>query len=467
MRLITWLIPVLLLTTCSREPGFEETARHVILISMDTARADHFGFLGNQRAATPRLDELADESIVFTDCMTVVPTTLPSHTSLFTGKHPHHHGVARNGFTVNQTNQMLPELLKRAGFLSVGFAGSFALDGVFGFDQGFDHYDQDFDRLADVESWEQNERSATAVTDAVLRYLDEAGVPDRLFLFVHYFDPHHPYAAPDSYEVAYDPLGDSGLPPVSALRGNSTFSPREKVRYGTRHTRHYAAEISYMDDQLGRLLDELRRREVLEDALLLVTSDHGETFWEHDEKFNHGHRVYQTTIHAVCMLRLPRAARGGSRVDGLTANIDILPTLLAFLGIPIPSEVDGQAIDLRSGSGLDSERKQFGQASKPWEDIETDARWANLSKSRFVRSGPYKFIQTPYRGSEELYDLARDPWERHNLLTEPSQEILDIANELRKDLESWAATADPLPSQFDPSQTQETMDRLRALGYFE
>jgi arylsulfatase A-like enzyme len=147
VRLITWLTAILLLTTCSREPGFEETARHVILISMDTARADHFGFLGSHRAATPRLDELADESIVFTDCMTVVPTTLASHTSLFTGKYPHHHGVARNGFTVNQANQMLPEILKRAGFFTAGFAGSFALDSAFGFDQGFDHYDQDFDRL--------------------------------------------------------------------------------------------------------------------------------------------------------------------------------------------------------------------------------------------------------------------------------------------------------------------------------
>ena len=412
------------------------------MISLDTTRADHFGFLGDVQVTTPQMDALAEESIVFTDFMTVAPTTLASHTSLFTGTYPHHHGTPRNGFMVNPENEMLPEILKAEGFHTAGFAGSFALDRRFDFAQGFDHYDQEFALLTDQDGVDQNQRSATQVTDAVLGYLDEGGVPDRLFLFAHYFDPHRPYDAPPEFVERYDPEPAGDLPPIEDLKPRGRYPPDDKARHAERHIRRYAAEISYMDAELGRLFDGLRERDVLDNALLIVTSDHGETFLEHSEQFDHGAEVYQTTIRAVGLIRLPGAELGGTRVEQPASNIDLLPTALQWLGLTIPDGVDGAPIDL-DAPDAGSPRRQFGQATKPVGDVEADQRWANMRKARFVRHGPFKFIQTPHRDTEELYHLLADPGERNDLLRDPTAQARALADELRQALESWAASAAP------------------------
>jgi arylsulfatase A-like enzyme len=465
-RVLTGVALISSLAACAERPATEQAARHIVVISMDTARADHFGFLGNENRYTPRLDELASESITLTDYMTVAPTTLASHTSLFTGRYPHHHGTPRNGFMVHRENEMLPELLKQIGFHTAGFAASFALSGRFDFAQGFDHYDEQFDVLIGQRGIDQNQRSAADTTEAVIRYLDETGIPDRLFLFVHYFDPHQPYSAPAPFDRVYDPLGSDELPPIRTLRApSSSLTRAEKLRYAGRHALHYAAEISYMDQQIGRLLDDLRERGVLDDALLIVTSDHGETLWEHGEQFDHGGAVFQTTIHAVCLIRLPGANRAGAQVGQPTTNIDIAPTVLEFLGVATPSEVDGEPIDLRRAGAPSRQRLRFGQATKPWSEADEDQPWMNARMKRFVRRGSFKFIQTPYRETEELYDLVSDPGETENLLKDPSPDIEALANTLRGELEAWAASADPLPTAFESSHTEETIERLRSLGY--
>jgi arylsulfatase A-like enzyme len=220
-----------------------------------------------------------------------------------------------------------------------------------------------------------------------------------------------------------------------------------------------------MDQQIGRLLDDLRKRGVLDDALLIVTSDHGETLWEHSERFDHGGAVYQTTIHAVCVIRLPDASRAGAQLDHPATNIDILPTVLAFLGVAIPPGVEGEPIDLRTPGAPSRQRLRFGQATKPWSEADEDQRWMNARMKRFVRQGSFKFIQTPYREIEELYDLVSDPGETRNLLKDPSPDIEALANTLRGELEAWAASADPLPTAFESSHTEETIERLRSLGY--
>jgi len=444
--------------------------RHVILISLDTTRKDHFGCYDNKWIRTPRVDALADESIVFSDYMTVVPSTLASHTSLFTGKYPHSHGTPRNGFTVNLDNVMLPEVLETAGFRTVGFIGSFALASRFDFSQGFEHYDETFDRLiARPNEFEyQDQRSARSVTDAVIRHLDQSGVPDNLFLFVHYFDPHTSYAPPAPYDTLYGGSDATGrtAPDLNAVR-------RDLAKTGARATpgaralaSSYAGEISYMDEHLGRLLDYLKTREILEESILIVTSDHGENFWEHPYYFDHGLTLYQTTTSAVCLIRMPGASRGGTRVDRLVASVDVLPTLLEYLDLPIPSGVDGEAIDL-SGVGAETEPfMRFGEATKPAkETIEKNGRWHNSLKSRCVRQGDLKYIQTPYAGTEELYNLSVDPHEQENLLINPTRMTAARAAVLREELEAWSQSANPLPSRFESSQLEDTIRRLRALGY--
>ena len=440
-------------------------ARHVVLISLDTTRADQLGLYGNPAVKTPHLDRLAAESVVLDDFMTVVPTTLASHVSLFTGNYPHTHGTPRNGFLVNERNVMLPEILGERGFVTAGFAGSFALEGRFNFAQGFEHYDEAFERLAGQDGRLQNERSAESVTRAVVDYLDRNEVPERLFLFVHYFDPHAPYEAPPPYDTMYDPSGREGLPDWTTVRHEGLVKPGSKDEIADRLARQYAAEISYMDHNLGRLLDELRERGILDDALLVVTSDHGENFWEHGAVFDHGWSTYQTTMRGVGIIRLPRAALAGTRIGGVAANIDVMPTVLDYLGIPLPDGIDGEPIDLTRAAAKPLDRVRFGQAAKPWQEVETDPRWVNMMKTRCIRSGKYKLVQVPYAGREELYDLEADPAEQVDLLATPGAGTEAAARRLRDQLEAWAASARPLPSRFDPSQREETIERLRALGY--
>ncbi len=455
----------LFLGSCGGPRLAEGEPRHVILISIDTARADHFGFMGASEAATPRLDAVASQSVVFTDYMTVVPTTLASHVTLMTGKYPFHHGTPRNGFMVNRENDMLAEILKRAGFRTAGFAGSFALDKRFDFAQGFDHYDEDFSLLVGERGVDQNQRSAADVTDAVIRYVSDEGVPDRLFLFAHYFDPHQPYMAPPPFDTLHDPRGRAGLVPVSELLRAAETSPAYAAEEARRHEQQYASEISYVDEEVGRLLEALDERGVLDDALLVVTSDHGESMWEHGEEFDHGEKVYQSTMHALCMFRLPGGRGGGVRSDWPIASTDVLPTVLSALGIDAPAGVDGEAVPLGAPVGPTPERPRFGQATKPWRGVETDPRWTNMLKARCVRAGRYKYVQTPYLGTEELYDLENDPDEGSDLLVTGSGQEAALAAEFRPMLERWAASADPLPSRFEPSQQEETTERLRSLGY--
>lgn len=454
------------LGACSGPEGEAPSPRHVVLISLDTTRADHFGFLGHPWVRTPRLDALAAESVVFTDFLTVVPTTLPSHCSLFTGKYPHSHGTPRNGFMVNRENEMLPEILQRAGFHTAGFAASFALHSRFDFAQGFDHYDERFDVQAGQGGADQNQRSAADVTDAAIEYLEARGVPERLFLFAHYFDPHHPHAAPAPFDTAYDPRGASELPPVDALRGASTLTPTEKGQVARRQMLQYASEVSYMDHHVGRLLDELRQRGILEEAVVVVTSDHGEDFLEHMPGFEHGLNVYQTTMGAVCLIRLPGGELGGTRIQQTVASIDVLPTLLDLLGLEPPPGTEGERVPLRGGAHLMASRARFGQATKPWGRVETDERWTNLFKARFVRRGRMKLIQTPYEGSEELYDVVADPLEQNDLLASPTPEAREAAARLRVALEAWSESGSPLPSLFEPDASEDSLERLRSLGYF-
>jgi arylsulfatase A-like enzyme len=433
---------------------------------MDTTRADQFGFMGNRVVQTPHLDAIAAESTVLMDCMTVAPTTLASHTSLFTGKYAHHHGAPRNGYMVNLDNVMLAEILKEAGFTTAGFAGSFALDSRFDFAQGFDTYDQEFDVLVGDDGADENQRRAEKVTNAVIAYLNAQEIPDRLFLFAHYFDPHSPYTAPTPFHGMYDPKGGQGLSPFIDIDIDERFKTDPKQQQlGRRLISQYAAEISYMDFHIGRLFDELRRLGILDEAILLVTSDHGETFMEHSRSFSHGYLVYQATMHSVGVIRLPRGEGGGRRIEQPVSNIDLLPTLLNILGISPPPGIDGEAIPLEATNNALPQRTRFGQATRPRKRHETDPRWMNILKARYIRSGQHKFIQTPYLETEELYDLESDPNEQRNLLQGASQETLEIAARLRAELTAWAESADPLPTQFDESQREETRERLKSLGY--
>ncbi len=445
--------------------GGAPPARVVVLVSLDTTRADHLGAYGG-RALTPELDAFAAEAIVFESAATPATVTLPAHVSMFTGTWQTRHGAPRNGYTVNEANRMLPERLAEAGFRSVGVSAAVALSSLLGFDQGFDVWDQDPERLAGHAVANREARRAEQITDAALEQI-AAFEGEPLFLFVHYVDPHLPYDPPEPWRSMYGPVGDLvGTQEVVAAYWSGAAAPDRAT--GPDETeralaRLYAGEVSYLDHHVGRLFRGLRERGLYDRALIVVTSDHGETFWEHPDRWSHGFSAYETLVHVPLLIRLPGGERGGARVSEVVSLVDLSPTVLEHLGLVRPPDLDGRSLlPLLRGEAFER-GPVFSEGPQP----------RSPRRPRSVRSGRWKYL---VRGQHaELYDLASDPEETRNLL-ETDEVPAGRAEELAAALEAWQAAASPLPSRYFPREKPRREDpqardrramweQLRALGY--
>jgi len=494
------LLLLALLFACGgpSDPGYDGPYQHVVLVSLDTTRADHLSCYEGGRAATPRLDALAEEGARFTDVTAAAPTTLASHASLMTGSWPHTHGVVRNGFTVHQDNRMLAELLREVGFHTAGFLGSFALESRFDFDQGFDVYDEEFSILVGDDTSDQNQRLAEDVTRAALEHVERVKADaEHLFLFLQYFDPHAPYGPPVSVGAPRTTMVDvnnavrahqaailgrglghaavvnKGVPAalVGAADGQPLPEDEDIVEA-------YAAEVAYMDRCLGDLFDGLERMGILEEALVVVTADHGETMYEHHDFWNHGLWLYQTTVHVPLIVVAPDGRGAGRVIDTPVSNVDVLPTLCELLDLEVPPRSEGTSLaPLLDGAVVDR-GTVFSEATQPGpgSGVEKAGVWGNLYKPRAARRGPWKLIVSPYhkdpsgkgsRSLRQLFHLGDDPGEQVDLLvTRPSDpEVQRQADRLTRALLEWQQSADPLPSAFDRSQYEETKRRLEQIGY--
>ena len=478
-----------------QDQGGAGQPKYVVLISLDTTRADSLGAWGGDAELTPALTKLAAESIVFKDAMTPAPTTLAAHTSVFTGRSPRSHGVPRNGFVVHPDNLTLAELLGGEGFDTLAVVGSFALESMFGLDQGFARYDEEFGLEYSPGLYDQNQRRAGAVTDRALELLDGSlgqASDRRVFLFAHYFDAHAPYDPPQkALARAGLELGERADLEDIARAVEAHHQEAAGMRLGSRWTfsngllpelldgakgdalegderlrRLYEAELNYMDEELGRLLDGLRERGVLDDCLLVLTADHGETFWEHGDFWNHGLATYQTTVQVPLMFRLPGGQLAGVEVEQAVSTLDIFPTICAQLGLEAPSQVEGIDLSPSFGGAALPTRALISEATQPVGEVERGAQWLNQAKAKAARKGRWKYVYTPYlAGREELYDIAVDPGERVNLLLKPTLEHVEKASELRGEIETWSSTLTPLPSSFESAQMDAVRRRLEALGY--
>jgi arylsulfatase A-like enzyme len=475
--------------------GHGEQPQHIVVITLDTTRADSLGPWGGDPELTPALTKLASESIVFKDAMTPAPTTLAAHTSIFTGRSPRSHGVPRNGFVVNPANLTLAELLGEAGFDTLAVIGSFALESMFGLDQGFARYDEEFGLEYSPGLYDQNQRRAGAVTDRALQLLDGSlgqASDRRVFLFAHYFDAHAPYDPPESaltraglepgeradledlgraveahhQQAAGMPLGARWVFSNGLLPEFLDGAKGEALEGDERLKRLYEAELNYMDQELGRLLDGLEERGVLDDCLLVLTTDHGETFWEHGDFWNHGLATYQTTVQVPLMIRLPGGRQAGVEVDQAVSTLDVFPTICAQLNLDAPAVAEGVDLSPAFAGALLPERSLISEATQPVGEVERGAQWLNQAKAKAARKGRWKYVYTPYlAGREELYDIAVDPGERVNLLLKPTLEHVEKASELRGEIETWSSTLTPLPSSFESAQMDAVRRRLEALGY--
>ena len=473
--------------------GADAPFEHIILISLDTTRADHLGCYGSQEGLTPAIDSIAREGIVFRDVTSPAPTTLASHTSMMTGSYPQTHGVVRNGFRVNDENVMLAEMLRAVGFHTAAILGSFALERRFGFNQGFEHFDEQFDVLILPGGVDQNQRSSAKVTDAALAHLDEAR-PKKLFLFTHFFDAHLPYTPPEAiarkhvaeggplmatmsnaetavaahqYKISGQGIGLSAVASTGLLASWIEQALGRPLRGDRGLAQLYSAEIEAMDAQIGRLLQGLEERGYLQKALVIITGDHGETFWEHGDVWNHGLWVHQTTVSVPLVLHFPKGVYASREVLDPVSTIDLVPTLIDLLGLERPARVEGSSLrPALEGRALEH-GPVFSQATQPVARHEKGQAWKNFRKPRCIRDGRWKYIHAPYLELEQLFDLQSDPGETHNLLrAQPvSPETLALRARLRAALDTWVGGAQPLDSTLDPTQMQETFERLRAMGY--
>lgn len=393
-----------------RDPGSPSSssapARDIILITIDTARADAFGFAGNPRAKTPFLDALAARGLVFTNAHAHNVVTLPSHANILTGLYPFQHGVRENaGFTLGASHPTIATLLRPAGYATGAFVGAFPLDARFGLKEGFDVYDDNYGKGQASVDFVVQERPAASVLAAASEWWS-ARAGGKRFMWVHLYDPHAPYAPPEPF--------------LSEFRN----AP-------------YLGEVSYVDHELSNALTPILAASP--GALVIVTSDHGESLGEHGE-LTHGLFAYEAT------LKVPLIVAGdgmsGRRIASSVGHVDIVPTILESAGVPVPASLPGASL-LRDRPDADSYFESLSAS--------LNRGWAPLTG---VIHGGVKYIDLPLA---ELYDLGSDPEEKTNLLDSRRRDV-DAA---RKILASMAASTETASRNV----SADDVARLRSLGY--
>ncbi|MGE5813555.1 MAG: sulfatase, partial [Acidobacteriota bacterium] len=352
---------------------------NLLLVTLDTTRADRIGAYGAPDAGTPNLDRLASEGAVFTHATTAAPLTLPAHSSIFTGRFPPVHGVRDNGgFFLDPKQQTLAETLQQNGFETGGFVGAYVLDSKWGVNQGFKKYFDDFDLTKyKAISLGAIQRPGNEVVDEALKWLDGAS-RSRFFAWVHLYDAHTPYEPPEPFA--------------------SRFAGRP-----------YQGEISFADSQVGRLVSFLEERDLLEKTVIVVVGDHGESLGDHGES-GHGFFVYESVMHVPMIVRAPYTLTRGRRITDPVRTVDILPTALDLLGVraKLPP-IDGVSIvPLLAGARREMDLEAYAEALYPLHHF----GWSDL---RALREGRYKVIAAP---RPELYDLESDPKETRNLFAD-------------------------------------------------
>lgn len=417
--------------------------RNLLLISLDTLRADHLGSYGYARPTSPFLDSLAAEGVVFERAHTTSPWTLPSHTSLFTGLYPSQHGVKNEGFSLPGDVPTLSQALAGRGFATAAVVSAHFLAPRYGLDRGFERY-------LVVPTNPRHGGAATTVTAEGLGWLAKRqGRP--FFLFLHYMDIHSDYRPAPSFEALfaspYRGRVDGSTRQLRAFtRKLITFDDVDRARL----IDLYDAEIRQLDDGLERLFSRLREQGELEDTLVVVTADHGEEFFEHGGVL-HGQSHYQEMLHVPLILSGPGLPKG-RRISEPVSLIDLAPTLLALFGAPAPATLPGRDLAplWRSRDTSWPERSLFAEADRTVESRDTE---------RALIRGNWKLVVHRDTGELELYDLAADPREQQNLAQSDPERAIRLAAELTATLAS-ERRASELP-QVSPSERRQ----LQSLGY--
>lgn len=421
---------------------------NILLIAIDTLRADHLGFLGHERSVSPNLDHLAADSLVWERAVAAAPWTTPSFASLWTGRHPAELGFEREPIRLPPEIPTLGEELSRRGYTTVGVISHFFLGNKFGFHRGFDFWNQE-------AAGGHAKISSNQVTDLALECLGNlARRPAPFFLFVHYFDPHYDYLAHEEfpfyegYEGKITSRGDN----FEVLR--KMARAKELTAEDLQYLRDlYDSEIAFTDAAIGRLLTALRSHRLYQDTLIVFVADHGEMFAERTGRWiGHTQFLYDSLIRVPLVIKLPGAEAPKGRIHQPVSLVDILPTLLA--------EIDDETASPRSLLAK-------GEPGKPGVErpvFSQTRRWRKLDT--VIHQG-WKLIADRRNGELELYDLARDPRELENRGgAEPARRDALLAL-----LDAWnrynQRELAKLQGVEVPELSEEEIQKLRSLGYIQ
>jgi choline-sulfatase len=392
---------------------------NIVLVTIDTLRADHLPSYGYDKVETPALDRLAREGAVFEKVFAQTPLTPPSHASIFTGTYPTVHKVRNTGgFVLPSSSITLASILQQQGWDTAAFIGASVLKKAFGFNQGFAVYDDTMPRSAQKGVTDEPERRATEVVDRALAWLNaQSGKP--YFVWLHVYDPHKPYSAPEPFRSKY--------------KQNS-----------------YDGEIAYTDHELGRFFAAVDQKSPADRTLTIVTADHGESLGDHGE-YTHGVFLYDSTLH-IPLLMKGAGVPAGARVKQQVRTIDVLPTVLAIAGGRAPAASQGVSfLPALSGKPV-PETSSYIETLYP----KMNMGWAEL---RGVRTDRWKYVRAP---KPELYDLAQDPAETNNVVERYPKEYRALDQQLR----GFTPTPDGKPEEVSTSTVdQRTMEQLKTLGY--
>jgi arylsulfatase A-like enzyme len=443
--------------------GGKTPVRNVVLITLDTTRADHLGLYGYKRPTSPTLDALAPSATVFDLAIVQAAVTSISHATILTGLYPYHHGLrfllgaVNSELTADKTT--LADIWDQAGGETAAFVSAFPMTASYGLPQGFQHFDADFVRADSTVTLGPNgqpqtmlsQRRADETTDHAIAWLRERPDPKKpLFMWVHYFDPHDPALRPPENEMSVwlrDLFRPVTTGKIDVLRSI------------------YDAEIRYMDSQLGRLLREYMRLGLWDETLVVIVADHGEGLGDHNW-WGHG-VLYQEQIRVPLIVRVPGLG-AGTRIGALVRSIDLMPTMLAGAGVDAKlwPTMDGVSLlPLMQTGKSEAPLTAYADAvnlltyQRPYDVAIEDRR---DDKLYCVIDGSRKLIYHQLRPDQsELYDLARDPLEQRNLAVTEGAAL----DELKRGLIEREALSDIMPGATPTDR--ERLERLRSLGYIQ
>jgi arylsulfatase A-like enzyme/Tfp pilus assembly protein PilF len=385
------------------------TGQPIVLVTIDTLRADRLGSYGSTRGLTPMLDRFAEQAARFSAAVTQVPITLPAHATMLTGLYPASHGVRTNdGFHLAASVPLVTETLRGRGYATGAFIGGFPLQASTGLSRGFDRYDDEFLRRAGVV-----ERPADTVVDSALAWIAERRAQP-FFAWLHLFDPHSPYTPP---------------PPYAAAHADAP----------------YDGEVAYTDAVLGRFFDRLKQLDLFSRSTVIVVADHGESLGEHGER-THGTFLYDATVRVPLLVKV--AGAGSARtIDVPVETSDLAPTLAEIAGATLENVNGHSLMPLLGGAAGDPERPAYAESY--YQNVLLG--WSPL---RAVRTARWKFIEAP---APELYDLESDPAERENRFEDRSALAAGLRRALPRAPDAVQTTAS--------ASAAEAAERLRSLGY--